>query len=108
MKMIHLRIQEWLILMLILMSGCVGDYWERYANPDYGNERAERICHPYADCSQGVWVATARAEVDSTRAYRMCQEQSQEHHTGWSESTVSMGLEVGRCMRSKGYELKRQ
>ena len=108
MKMIRLRILKGLTLMLLLMSGCVGDYWDGYTNPDYGHERAEQICHPYADCSQGVWVATARAEVDSTRAYNGCREEVQEYHTGWSESTVSMGLEVGRCMRSKGYELKRQ
>ena len=108
MKMIHSRIQAGFALMLLLMSACVGDFWEGYANPDYGHDRADQMCHPYADCSQGIWVATARAEGDPTRAYNMCREQSQEHHTGWSESTVSMGLEVGRCMRSKGYELKRQ
>ena len=100
--------RTWLFLLLFLLTGCVEDIWERYAVQDYGPHRATQICHPYADCSQGIWVATARAEMDSHQAYTMCHEQTRQHHNGWSESTVSMGLEVDRCMRSMGYELRRQ
>ena len=108
MIMLCLGKRPWLFLALFLLSGCVEDIWDRYADEDYGPSRANQICHPYADCSQGTWIATAQAEMDSHQAYLVCREQTRQRHDEWSESTVSMGLEVGRCMRSLGYELRRQ
>ena len=101
----------WLRLNLILvgtmvLSGCVADIWDRYAHPDYGSSRADRLCHPYASCEQGQWIQVGKSEIDAIIDYVTCENRALEQYTTWTLRTVTMGLEVGRCMEDKGYELR--
>ena len=94
-----------LVLFLLLPVGCMDTIWEHYKRPNYGPSRAMRICHPYGNCSQGRWVSTAQVKDDVRQAYLACRHQLWQSTNGWSESSVSVGLEVRHCMRSKGYAL---
>ncbi len=94
-----------LVLFVLLQGGCLDTIWKQYERPNYGPSRAEQVCHPYGDCSQGRWVATPQAEGDVTHAYWSCRDQFRQPTNGWSKSSVSVGLEIGRCMQSTGYEL---
>ena len=99
----------WLGLILMgvtLMSGCVSDIWDRYAFPDYGASRADRLCHPYGSCSQGHWVQVGKSEIDGIIDYVTCEDQTLERTRTWSLQTVTMGFEVGSCMQERGYELR--
>ena len=91
---------------IMFLSGCVSDIWERYAFPDYGSSRADRLCHPYGSCSQGRWIQVGKSEIDEIIDYVTCEDQTLEQYTTWSLRSVTMGFEVGRCMQEKGYELK--
>jgi hypothetical protein len=86
----------------------MGTIWQQYETPNYGPSRADQVCHPYGFCSQGNWVATSLAQGDSTSASMACRDEILEPRDGWIESSVSVGLEIGRCIRSKGYELVSQ
>ena len=44
-----------LFFVFFFLCGC--SIWDSYLDPDYDTSRANRLCHPYGDCSQGTWVA---------------------------------------------------
>ncbi|UCE63903.1 MAG: hypothetical protein JSU59_01730 [Nitrospirota bacterium] len=94
-----------LFLLWVLLPGCIGTIWQQYETPNYSPSRADQICHPYGSCSQGKWAPTALAQGDSTSASMACRDEIRKPSDGWSDSSVSVGLEMGRCMRSRGYEL---
>jgi hypothetical protein len=98
----------YLFLFWVLLPGCIAPIWQQYETPDYSPSRADQICHPYGFCSQGKWLATSLAQEDSTSASMACRDEIRQTGDGWSESSVSVGLEIGRCMWSKGYELVSQ
>jgi hypothetical protein len=92
-------------LLWFLLGGC--GIWESYSHPDYDSSRAERICHPYGDCSQGEWVSNDWAETNSAEARLQCVKQvAGRQGNGWYEHSVSHGLEIGECMEKKGYVLR--
>jgi len=90
----------------MFLSGCASDIWDRYAYPNYGFSRADRLCHPYGSCDQGRWTQVGKSEIDSIIDYVTCEDQTLDQYSHWSLQTVTMGFEVGRCMQNKGYELK--
>jgi len=96
------------ILLLVVglgLSGC--SIWNSYLEPDYHSTRADRVCHPYGDCSQGEWVAVDGVNIDSGEARAQCLEEAEQRHgNGWWKDSVSSGLEVGRCMEKKGFALR--
>ena len=92
-------------LSFLLLGGC--SIWESYSHPDYGSTRADRICHPYGDCMQGVWVSNGWAETDPAEARLQCiEEVAESHGNGWLKNSVTHGLEIGECMEKRGYTLK--
>ena len=91
---------------ILFLSGCVSDIWDSYVYPDYGFTRADRLCHPYASCSQGRWIQVGKSEIDEIIDYVTCEDQMLEQYKTCPLRTVTMGFEVGRCMKGKGYELK--
>lgn len=102
------RIPLYLVLIGILfLTGCLLETWEGLVQDEYKSSRADRICHPYGDCEQGEWVRIGKSEIDAFLAYSECEDRFVETHGQWSEDTIVMGLEVGRCMKSKGYILAR-
>ncbi|MGB0909680.1 MAG: hypothetical protein ACPGYT_04910 [Nitrospirales bacterium] len=96
------------LLSLLVVTGCGTDVWGNFAYPQYGQERAELICHPYSDCTQGTWIAKDGALEDSQVAYVRCEEYVLRRNHGWSNGLVSLGLEINRCMQEKGYRLVRE
>ena len=97
-----------LVLLLVLLPGCMSTIWHQYEAPNYSPSRADQICHPYGFCSEGKWVPTEFAQEKSTSASIACREEIGQSRDGWSDSSVSIGLEMGRCMRLKGHELVSQ
>jgi hypothetical protein len=96
-----------ILLMFLWFGGC--SIWNGYLDLDYGSSRADRLCHPYGQCSQGIWVAGAGNGTvqDSTLAKVQCQEAvDQRYGNGWWADLVARGLEVGSCMEDKGYTLR--
>ena len=94
------------VLALIVMSlnGC--SLWEFYLDPDYRSTRAERICHPYGDCTQGTWVAASGVEMEPSDAKSECiQEADESQGNGWWNGSVSRGIQIRECMEKKGYSL---
>jgi len=94
-----------MIALGVFLSGCITDIWDRYEHPDYGPTRAEQMCHPYGECTQGRWVGGEGQETDPREAYYLCDEKYGRQQNTWLEGTVTQGLEVGRCMRDMGYTL---
>ncbi|RMH03633.1 MAG: hypothetical protein D6704_12305 [Nitrospirae bacterium] len=103
-------IQWWwagiLLLTLLHLAGCLSTIWDRYQTSSYNAMRANRRCHPYGECRQGQWVQAGKSERDALIAYAECKEAFLKTHGHWADETVTMGLEIQRCMRAKGYELK--
>ncbi|HNP60664.1 MAG TPA: hypothetical protein PKM72_07485 [Nitrospirales bacterium] len=94
-----------LCLSFLSIGGC--SIWESYSHPDHGPTRADRICHPYGDCVQGVWVATDRAETGTAEAHAHCVTQvGAEQGNDWKKKSVTQGLEIGECMERRGFLLK--
>ena len=94
-----------LLLVFFWLGGC--GFWNSYLHPDYGPTRAERVCHPYGDCSQGIWVAMDGSEEDTIQAKAECHGEVHQHHGyGWWEDSVSRGLKIGDCMEKKGFILQ--
>lgn len=94
-----------IFLAFLGLGGC--GIWNGYLDPDYESSRAERLCHPYGDCSQGTWVAVDGADHNSKVEKIHCQEVvDQRYGNGWWKNSVTRGLEIGRCMEKKGYRLK--
>ena len=90
----------------VFLSGCVSNIWDKYAYPNYGSSRSDRLCHPYGSCVQGSWMKVGKSEIDAIIDYVTCEDQTLEQYHNWSLQTVTMGFEVGRCMQGKGYELQ--
>ncbi len=90
---------------LLLVTGCIGETWNRHATPEYGRGRALEVCHPYSDCSRGVWVANSKTPEEAEQVYEICSQELVQGENGWLEDTVALGLEINRCMESKGYRL---
>ena len=87
-----------------LLSGC--SIWDSYSHPDYGSTRADRICHPYGDCSQGEWVSVEGVGANPSEARLQCVEEvSESHGNGWLNNSITHGLEIGECMEQRGYTL---
>ena len=97
-----------LFFLWVFLPGCIGTIWQQYETPDYGISHADQICHPYGFCSQGKWVTTARAKGDPIPVYMACRDETGQLSGEWSEISISVGLEAGHCMRSKGYQLSSQ
>ena len=94
----------WLLLFSCL-SGC--SIWESNLDPDYQSTRAERLCHPYGDCSQGEWIAINGNNMNFFEAKEQCDTYvNQIHGNGWWQNSVSKGLEVRNCMEKKGFVLQ--
>jgi hypothetical protein len=92
---------------VILLSGC--NMWNSYSHPDYDSSRADRICHPYGNCTQGEWVPKneAESEMDAAEAQLQCAELINESHgNSWWKNSVTHGLEIGECMEKKGFVLR--
>ncbi|GJL66709.1 MAG: hypothetical protein NPIRA05_16800 [Nitrospirales bacterium] len=87
------------------LNGCLVDTWQRYAAPQHGRDRAEQICHPYSQCTKGVWVTDEPDQEDWTVVHARCTEEKLHRENGWSKDTVSLGLEINRCMVESGYRL---
>jgi hypothetical protein len=89
------------------LAGC--EVWEANRRPDYGSSRAELVCHPYGECSQGQWIAIVPERTpypDSSTAYQECVEKiDQMTEVFWWEESVARGIEIGRCMRQLGFRL---
>jgi len=94
-----------ILLVFFLLGGC--SIWNSYLDPDYESTRADRLCHPYGDCSQGTWVAGDGTAQDSTVAKVQCQDVvDQSYGNGWWADSVSRGLAIGTCMKKKGFSLQ--
>ncbi len=92
-------------LVFCLFSGC--SIWNADLDPDYQSTRAEQLCHPYGQCSQGAWVDVSGSAQDSAVAKTQCTEViDQRYGNGWWKDSVSRGLEIGRCMENKGFRLQ--
>ncbi|GJL62271.1 MAG: hypothetical protein NPIRA04_09250 [Nitrospirales bacterium] len=101
---------QWRIIFVVVvgafaLNGCIADTWQSYAAPQYGRDRAERICHPYSQCTQGVWMTDERGQEDANVVHARCTEEKLQRENGWSKDTVSLGLEINRCMMANGYRL---
>ncbi len=94
-----------LFLILFGFSGC--SIWNGYLDPNYESDRADRLCHPYGDCSQGIWRAADGSAQGLAAAKAQCVESVDRHYgNGWWSETVARGIEIGTCMESKGYTLQ--
>ena len=99
------RKYAFILFVFFWLGGC--SIWNSYLDPDYGITRADRLCHPYGDCSQGTWVAGDGMAQDSTVAKVQCQDAvDQSYGNGWWADSVSRGLEIGTCMKKKGFSLQ--
>ena len=89
------------------MSGC--SIWESYPYPNNSSARAERICHPFMDCSQGQWVNSDGSAFGAEENKKHCEELTDaQHDSPWWGTSISRGLEVNRCMQKEGYTLKQK
>lgn len=91
-----------MLLMTFWLGGC--SIWNAYLDPDYKSTRADRLCHPYGECSQGTWVTGTGK--DATVAKVQCQEAVDRSGNGWWADSVARGLEIGRCMEKQGFTLQ--
>lgn len=94
-----------ILLVFLGLGGC--SLWNGYLAPDYESSRADQLCHPYGQCSQGTWVASEGATQDPAVAKVQCQEAvDQRYRNKWWADSVARGLEIGNCMEEKGYTLR--
>ncbi len=94
-----------IIMVGICLGGC--SIWDANLHPNYESSRADRLCHPYGECSQGTWVAVDGASPFVNEAKMACHDVvSQRYGNGEWEESVAKGLEVRRCMQKKGYRLQ--
>ena len=101
-----LTLQTWGLLVLCFMFwGC--EVWEQYVRPDYSAARAERLCHPFGDCTQGHWVHVGKSEIDAIVDYEECENDFEHRHGKWGAQSVAIGLAMEECMESKGFTLMR-
>lgn len=94
-----------ILLVFFWLGGC--SIWNGYLDSDYESSRADRLCHPFGQCSQGIWVADDGTAQDSMLAKVQCQEAVDGRYLNeWWADLVSRGLEIGSCMEKKGYRLR--
>jgi len=94
-----------MLFVLFWLGGC--GIWNGYLHPDYTSSRADQLCHPYGQCSQGSWVAGEGAAEDVTVARTQCREAGDlPDGNGWWADSVTRGLEFGQCMEKKGFTLQ--
>lgn len=94
-----------ILFVFFWLGGC--SIWNGYLDSDYESSRADRLCHPFGQCSQGIWVAGDGTVQDSTLAKVQCQEVvDQRYRNEWWADSVARGLEIGSCMEKKGYTLQ--
>ncbi len=105
-KKIFRRMRLFLIFLVVIwLGGC--SIWDANLHPNYESSRADRLCHPYGECSQGTWVAVDGGEQVPTVVKNQCDELvAQRYGNGEWEDSVAKGLEIGRCMEKKGYRLR--
>ena len=94
----------WILGVCVLLSGCIADSWNQYAEYNYGPSLGERLCHPYWDCEQGQWQKVDKSEIDAIVDFAKC-EQNLEVYGEWFRPLVALGMEARRCMEMKGYVL---
>ncbi|MDH5562247.1 MAG: hypothetical protein OEY91_01300 [Nitrospirota bacterium] len=95
------------LFLVVCLGLCGCSIWDSYVEPDYHSSRADRLCHPYGNCSQGEWVAVDGTAIDSGEAHTQCIEMAdQRQGNGWWADSISRGLDVGGCMESKGFRLR--
>lgn len=101
----NMRKSLFILLMFLGLGGC--SFWNAALEPDYKSSRADRLCHPYGECSQGTWVANDSSTQNLPVAKRECHEivDGREGDKWWTDS-VARGLEMGRCMKEKGFTLE--
>lgn len=94
-----------MILVVICLGGC--SIWDANLHPNYESSRANRLCHPYGECSQGTWVAVDGGSTDLDEAKMACHDVvAHRYGNGEWEESVAKGLETRRCMEKKGYRLQ--
>jgi hypothetical protein len=85
------------IFVFFCLSGC--GIWNGYVDPDYESSRADRLCHPYGQCTQGTWVANDGTANDPLITKTECEKAvDQRYGNGWWGDSVARGLEIGNCM----------
>lgn len=102
------KVLRWKYVGMFFLFLCLGgcSLWNSYLDPDYGSTRATLVCHPYGQCSQGIWVADEEVHLDSVAAKIQCQDEVDQQHGSWWDDSVSKGLEIGRCMEKRGFRLQ--
>lgn len=102
---INQRRAGFILVIFFCLGGC--SLWNGYVDPEYGSSRANRLCHPYGQCSQGKWVAIDGTATDPLVAQSECEKTvDQRHGNGWWEDSVARGLEIGNCMGQRGFILR--
>lgn len=102
------RVQRKCVLIFLVffwLGGC--SIWNGDLEPDYESSRADRLCHPYGQCTQGFWVAIDGTAKDPILVKTQCDEVvDQRYGNGWWADSVSRGLEIGSCMEKHGFRLR--
>jgi len=102
---------QWMVRLFVLivssgvLSGCVSDFLNQYAESDYGPNRSTLLCHPFWDCQQGTWEQVGKSQIETIIDDANC-EQELEIYGEWLSPTVVFGMEADRCMEMKGYVLR--
>ncbi len=87
------------------LGGC--SLWDGYVHPDYDSSRADRLCHPYGQCSQGSWVDVDGSAREPLVVQTECEKSvDQRYGNGWWKNSVARGLEIGNCMEQQGFILR--
>ncbi len=99
------RIDVLILASIFVFSGC--SIWDANLHPDYQSTRADQLCHPYGNCSQGKWIAGEGVIINSREASQQCDDMIRERYgNDWWEDSMARGLEIGRCMEKKGFTLE--
>ncbi len=93
------------LVVFFWLGGC--GLWDSYLDPEYQSTRADRLCHPYGQCSQGTWVAVDGTTRNVEEVRRQCRQEVDQHYgNGWWKDSVARGIAIGSCMEKKGYTLQ--
>ena len=94
-----------IVCVFFWFAGC--SIWNEDLDPDYKSSRADRLCHPYGQCSQGSWVSIDGTAKDPILVKTQCDEVvDQRYGNGWWADSVARGLEIGSCMEKHGFRLR--
>ena len=103
------HVNRWLRIVMVLLFGAFWGctIWNSQNNPDYSSTRAERICHPYGNCSQGTWVAKNETPESWQEMKRYCTDAvDKRYESEWWNASVTRGMEINRCMEQHGFTLE--